>query len=149
MLFFCPIDAPRSPLTTTLAEQQALILTGDRNGQRERHGLAVDATSARAASLTLEAYLIDCHRSGRPGYTPSVTIEDREGVPVATLIEAPDLKPDDIAALETMVEAAKRRVAAPKQASEGSTKGWSHVAAEKHDEPTPMTVDNECSSAPV
>lgn len=149
MLFFCPLDAPRSPTQTTLAEQQALILTGDRNGQRERYGLTVDAPSARAASLTLESYLIDCHRSGRPGYTPSVTIEDREGVPVATLIEAPDLKPDDIAALETMVEAAKRRIAAPKQASQGSTMGWAHVAAEKHDEPAPMTVDNGCSSAPV
>lgn len=113
MLFFCPLDNPAAPSPTVLAEQRALILTGDRNGERDRPGLVVDAPSPCTATATFEAYLLDCHRSGRPGYAPTVEIEEREGVPVARLIDnAPSRCTTETAAIAAMIDTAARRKAA-------------------------------------
>lgn len=136
MLFFCPLDNPRKPIRTTLAQQKADLV----NGERKRHGLVVDADTPRAASATLEAYLIDCHRSGRPNYGPSVDIEDRDGVPVATLTEPPTPTQDDLAAIDTMVAGAKRRMGKPVPMPPVEK----HIAMINH-----CTLDSDALSAPV
>lgn len=136
MIFFCPLDDPRKPIRTTLAEQQADLV----DGERKRHGLVVDAASPRAASATLESYLIDCHRSGRPGYAPSVDIEDREDVPVAILMDAHVPTADDLAAIDTMVAAAKRRMGKPVP----MPAIVKHIAISNH-----CTLDTDQLSGPV
>jgi len=136
MLFFCPLDNPRKPIRTTLADQQADLV----NGERKRHGLVVEAATPRDASLTLEAYLIDCHRSGRPGYEPSVSIEERDGVPVATLTFWPGLGDDGAAAIDTMVAGAKRRMGKPVPMPPVEK----HIAMINH-----CTLDSDALSAPL
>ena len=110
MLFFCPIDNA-TPIRTTLAEQQAAIAP---DGTRARQGLCVDASGPNGASAVLAAYLLDCIRTGTPGYAPTVAIEDREGVPVATLAEpGPTPTRAEAAALAAMQARAAARQGAP------------------------------------
>jgi hypothetical protein len=109
MLFFCSIDNA-APIRTTLAEQQAAIAP---DGTRARQGLCVDAPGPAAAAAVLAAYLLDCIRSGAPTYAPTVAIEDREGVPVATLAEpGPAPTRAEAAALAAMQARAAARAAA-------------------------------------
>jgi hypothetical protein len=110
MLFFCPIDNA-TPIRTTLAEQQAAIAP---DGTRARQGLCVDAPGPNGASAVLAAYLLDCIRTGTPGYAPTVAIEGREGVPVATLAEpGPTPTRAEAAALAAMQARAAARQGAP------------------------------------
>ena len=110
MLFFCPIDNA-APIRTTLAEQRDAIAP---DGTRARQGLCVDAPNPAHASATLESYLLDCIRSGTPTYAPTVTIEDREGVPVATLDTfGPEPTAAEAAALATIRARTKPRQPSP------------------------------------
>ena len=68
MIYFCPLDNLQAPILTTLADQLAAIAE---DGGRAWQGLCVDAPSPAVASATLTAYLMDCIRSGRPGYSPT------------------------------------------------------------------------------
>ena len=156
MLFFCPLDNPAAPIRTTLADQRAL-LTG---WERKRPGLAIDAPSARAATDTLRAYLLDCHRSGRPGYAPTVEIEEREGVPVATLIDnAPSPCATETAAINAMVANAARKKPGPaKPANAGEMRPDTSasvigegegMAPKKSANPDHSTIDDDTLSAPV
>lgn len=112
MLYFCPLDNANAPTRTTLAEQQAAIAP---DGTRARQGLCVDASNPTHASATLAAYLLDCIRSGTPTYAPTVAIEDREGVPVATLAEpGPTFTRAEAAALAALQARAAARAAAPR-----------------------------------
>lgn len=78
MLFFCPLDNPSQPIPTTTSEQKQALAC---DGTRARPGIAAEAdTPERATALAL-AYLRDCHASGWPGYTPTVSISYPEGVP--------------------------------------------------------------------
>jgi hypothetical protein len=111
VLYFCPLDNANAPTRTTLAEQQAAIAP---DGTRARQGLCVDAPNPTHASATLVAYLLDCVRSGTPGYAPTVAIEDREGVPVATLADpGPTPTRAEAAALAALQARAAARAAAP------------------------------------
>jgi hypothetical protein len=111
MLFFCPLDNINQPARTTLAEQQAAIAA---DGSRSRQGLCVDAPSPGAAADTMRAYLLDCIRSGRPGYAPTVELDDREGVPVATLAgDTPIPSPSEAAAITAMTARAKQAMERP------------------------------------
>jgi hypothetical protein len=105
MLFFCPLDNIHQPTPTTLAEQQAAIA---QDGTRKRQGLCVDALNKKAATDTITAYLLDCIRSGYPGYAPTVEMEDRDGVPVASLMDgAPTPTPAEAAGINALVDRAK------------------------------------------
>jgi len=105
MLFFCPIDDINQPTLTTLAEQQAAIT---QDGTRKRQGLCVEADSAKAATDTVTAYLLDCIRSGQETYRPTVEMEDRDGVPVATLMDdAPTPTRAETAGINALVARAK------------------------------------------
>lgn len=111
MLFFCPLDNVDAPARTTLADQQAAIAP---DGSRVRQGLCVDAASPSAAAAVLAAYLLDCIRSGTPSYAPTVEIEDRDGVPVATLADpGPTPTRAEAAALAALQARAAARAAAP------------------------------------
>lgn len=156
MLFFCPLDNPAAPIRTTLADQRA-AMTG---WERKRQGLAVDAPSARAATDTLRAYLLDCHRSGRPDYAPTVEIEEREGVPVATLIDnVPSPCASEAAAINAMIASAARKKAAPtKPASAGGARPDTSASAiaeeegmapKKNAEADHSAIDPDTLSAPV
>lgn len=167
MLFFCPLDNPAAPSPAVLAEQRALILAGDRNGERDRPGLVVDAPSPCAATATLEAYLLDCHRSGRPGYVPTVEIEDREGVPVAKLIDnAPRRSATETAAITAMTDnAARRKAARDKPADAGGARpvksetvihdaggmppGMGGMPPKKNAESDHFAIDEDNRSAPL
>jgi hypothetical protein len=106
MLFFCPLNQINNPIPTNLADQRAAIAE---DGAREIQGLCVDAPTPSIASDTVTSYLLDCIRSGRPGYAPTVTMEDRDGVPVATIIDgAPLPTPAERAAVHALSERAKR-----------------------------------------
>jgi hypothetical protein len=106
MFYFCPLDNLQAPVPATLAGQLAAIAD---DGGRAWQGLCVDAPSPVMASATLTAYLTDCIRSGRSGYSPSVTMEEREGVPVATIIDgAPRPTPPELAAIASISDRAKR-----------------------------------------
>lgn len=106
MIYFCPLDNLQAPILTTLADQLAAIAE---DGGRAWQGLCVDAPSPAVASATLTAYLMDCIRSGRAGYSPSVTMEERECVPVATIIDgAPRPTPPESAAIAAISDRAKR-----------------------------------------
>ena len=105
MFFFCPLDNPRSAQPTTLERERAIAP----DWHRARPGLVINAATKREASLTLEAYLIDCHRSGRPGFQRSVEIKEVDGVPVATMGHWPGLG-DDGPAIQAMIDTAKRRL---------------------------------------
>jgi len=159
MLFFCPLDnATATP--TTLAEQQAAIAA---DGTRARHGLCVDAPSPCAAADTLRAYLLDCHRSGRPGYAPTVELEDREGVPVAMLIDnAPSPCASEAAAISAMIATAARKQAAPANAggmrpnggsmppaASGMPEDMGGMPPEKNAKPEHFAIDDDNRSAPV
>jgi hypothetical protein len=110
VLYFCSLDNA-APTRTTLAEQQAAIAP---DGTRARQGLCVDAPGPAAAAAVLAAYLLDCIRSGAPTYAPTVAIEDREGVPVATLAEpGPAPTRAEAAALAAMQARAAARATTP------------------------------------
>ena len=143
MLFFCPLDNPAAPTRTTLADQRDAMTP---EGERKRQGLAVDAPSARAATDTLRAYLLDCHRSGRPDYAPTVEIEEREGVPVATLIDnAPRPCASEAAAINAMIASAARKKAAPaKPASAGGARPDTSASAIAEEEG--MAPKKKCRS---
>lgn len=116
MLFFCPLSQINSPVLTTLADQRAAIAE---DGTRETLGLCVDAPTPDAATDTVIAYFVDCIRSGTPGYAPTVTMEDREGVPVATIIDgAPRPTPAERAAAYALSERAKRVAAWVRESAE-------------------------------
>jgi hypothetical protein len=105
MLFFCPIDNIHQPMLTTLAEQQAAIA---QDGTRKRQGLCVEADSAKAATDTITSYLLDCVRSGRSDYAPTVEMTDRDGVPVASLMDgAPTPTHAEAAGINALVDRAK------------------------------------------
>jgi hypothetical protein len=111
MLFFCPLDNIHQPTPTTLAEQRKAIA---QDGTRKRQGLCVDALNKKAATDTVTAYLLDCIRSGYPGYAPTVEIADRDGVPVASLMDgAPTPTRAEAAALAALQARAAARAAAP------------------------------------
>ena len=105
MFFFCPIDNPRAAQPTTLEHERAIAP----DWHRDRPGLVIKAANKREAMLSLEAYLIDCHRSGRPDFQRSVEIEELDGVPVATMRFWPGLG-DDGPAIQAMIDTAKRRL---------------------------------------
>lgn len=105
MFFFCPLDNPRSAQPTTLERERAIAP----DWHRARPGLVINAATKREASLTLEAYLIDCHRSGRPDFQRSVEIKEVDGVPVATMGHWPGLG-NDGPAIQAMIDTAKRRL---------------------------------------
>lgn len=157
MLFFCPLDNPAAAERTTLDAQRAAMTP---EGERKRQGLAIDAPSARAATDTLRAYLLDCHRSGRPDYAPTVEIEEREGVPVATLInDAPRPCTSEAAAINAMIASAARKKATPaKPASAGGARPDTSASAiseeegmapKKNAEADHSTIDPDTLSAPV
>jgi hypothetical protein len=136
MLFFCPLDNIHQPTLTTLAEQQAAIA---KDGTRQRQGLCVEADSARAATDTITAYLLDCVRSGRSDYAPTVEIEDRDGVPVASLMEgAPIPTPAEAAGINALVDRAKGHK--PKPPANDAGMAPAHVGS--------MPPDSAASSAP-
>lgn len=156
MLFFCPLDNPAAPIRTTLVDQRAAAPAWE----RKRPGLAVDAPSARAATDTLRAYLLDCYRSGRPGYAPTVEIEEREGVPVATMIDnAPSPCATEAAAINAMIaNAAKKKAGPAKPANAGEMRPdtsasvigeGEEMAPKKSAEADHSTIDDGTLSAPV
>ena len=101
MLFFCPVEANRPPIATTMAEQVAILTEG--KGIRQMQGLVVDAPSPRAADGTLTAYLLDCHRSGRAGYRPTVDMGEHGSVLIASLPgKPPSLSLEEAAAVASM-----------------------------------------------
>jgi hypothetical protein len=146
MLFFCPIDNA-TPIRTTLAEQQAAIAP---DGTRARQGLCVDAPGPNGASAVLAAYLLDCIRSGTPGYAPTVAIEDREGVPVATLAEpGPTPTRAEAAALAAMQARAAARQGAPHVGPSAPAPVFCVTPEPSNDDADPAGMDASSSTPPL
>lgn len=84
MLFHAPLADPYAPTPTTLEDEGAA-----RARNLHRPGLCLDAATPQDATAAALAYLLDCHRAGRPGTTRTTRTETRPapcGEPVPVII---------------------------------------------------------------